>query len=142
MDSSRFVEGLSNKHGQKLLEKIEVYCEEQDLTLSIILYEYYSKFKKAETKTDLKNILQDIKNYNTKTNLIVRDQFLTSTSKIEKEITPIEVEEGEIRCPKCKGKKTMRSQAQTRSGDEAMTQYYRCVNPEKPNCRHKWRNAG
>lgn len=40
-----------------------------------------------------------------------------------------------ITCGKCKGKKITYMELQTRSGDEAMTTYYRCIT-----CGNKWKH--
>ena len=137
MDPDNFSEKI--KYGKSVLKRIEKSCSEQKLDLEQILYDYFHLFKNAENKEEIKNILADIADYNPRNNLTITDEYEAHVSRIKKEITPMEIEEGEITCYKCGGKKVLRSQAQTRSGDEAMAQYYRCVNSEKPSCRNKWK---
>jgi DNA-directed RNA polymerase subunit M/transcription elongation factor TFIIS len=48
--------------------------------------------------------------------------------------TELEVEEGNDTCGKCKKNKTTRVQLQTKSSDEPMTNFVRCVS-----CGHKWK---
>jgi DNA-directed RNA polymerase subunit M/transcription elongation factor TFIIS len=45
---------------------------------------------------------------------------------------PPEVREGELECPKCKQKKTLVVEMQTRSADEGFTYFIHCLND---NCR-------
>jgi len=45
---------------------------------------------------------------------------------------PPEVREGELECPKCKQKKTLVVEMQTRSADEGFTYFIHCLNE---NCR-------
>lgn len=52
-------------------------------------------------------------------------------------VTPFEVVEGVVDCPKCGGSKTWSVQKQTRSSDEPMTTFSCCVT-----CGHKWRYSG
>ena len=127
------------KYGKSVSKRIEVACENQDLDLSRILYNYFPLFKVAETKESIKVIIADIENYNPRNNLVIQKLRQNHQKRILKEITPMEIEEGEIRCPKCGGKKVLRTQAQTSSADESFTSYFICVNPTKANCRYKWR---
>lgn len=50
---------------------------------------------------------------------------------------PFEVVEGVVECLKCHSKKTWSVQKQTRSSDEPMTTFSRCVE-----CGHQWSYAG
>lgn len=52
-------------------------------------------------------------------------------------ISPFQVEEGVLKCPKCGGCKSFSYSKQTRSADEPMTTFATCVN-----CRHKWTYSG
>ena len=136
MNPDRFSEKI--KYGPAILAKIRIACDKQNLNLDRILYDYYPLFCVAEDKAEMKKILSDIQSYNSRNNLLNIVQKTTHTLRIKKEITPVEIEEGEIWCPKCGGKRVLRTQAQTRSGDEAMTAFFRCANPEK-HCLHKWK---
>ena len=137
MNSSQFAEKI--KFGNSVVKRIEKSCESQDLVLENILYNYFSLFRDATTKVEMKIILEDIDHYNPRDNLLIKPQNIIHHDRIKKEITPIIIEEGQIYCPKCKGNRVLRTQAQTRSSDEGTTLYLVCVNPEKPSCRHKWR---
>lgn len=65
------------------------------------------------------------------------DQYRnTLYSKHEKVFDELEIEEGEFTCPRCKGNRASYYQLQTRSGDEAMTTFLSCLNPE---CRNRWK---
>ena len=52
-------------------------------------------------------------------------------------ISPFQVEEGVLKCPKCSGCKTFSYSKQTRSADEPMTTFATCVA-----CKHKWTYSG
>lgn len=52
-------------------------------------------------------------------------------------ISPFQVEEGVLKCPKCGGCKTFSYSKQTRSADEPMTTFANCVK-----CNHKWQYSG
>lgn len=52
-------------------------------------------------------------------------------------ISPFQVEEGVLKCPKCGGCKSFSYSKQTRSADEPMTTFATCVN-----CKHKWTYSG
>jgi DNA-directed RNA polymerase subunit M/transcription elongation factor TFIIS len=52
-------------------------------------------------------------------------------------ISPFQVEEGVLQCPKCKGCKSFSYSKQTRSADEPMTTFATCFH-----CKHKWTYSG
>lgn len=52
-------------------------------------------------------------------------------------VTPFEVVDGVLSCPKCHGTKTWSVQRQQRSCDEPMTTFSKCVN-----CGNSWAYAG
>lgn len=52
-------------------------------------------------------------------------------------ISPFQVEEGVLKCPKCSGCKTFSYSKQTRSADEPMTTFATCAG-----CKHKWTYSG
>ena len=52
-------------------------------------------------------------------------------------ISPFQVEEGVLKCPKCGGCKTFSYSKQTRSADEPMTTFANCVA-----CNYKWQYSG
>ena len=108
----------------------EYYSEENEITNDIIMRQDNNNQQDVKNSVDFQLIGRN--------NLLNVVQKTTHTLRIKKEITPVKIEEGEIWCPKCGGKRVLRTQAQTRSGDEAMTAFFRCANPEK-HCRHKWK---
>lgn len=122
--------------GNKVLEKIKGFCEENSLECEKILYEYFPLFIEAKTKAELKIILDDIKNYNPKNNLLNKKEFMEQDARIKKTVNPPSVEEGDFVCrnKKCRSKKILFSQAQLRSADEPMTQLFRCAV-----CSEKWK---
>ena len=64
--------------------------------------------------------------------------FDAGRAKVQKEISLIQLEEVGVteigRCRHCSGKELVFAQKQTRSGDEPMTVFVRCVQ-----CEHRWR---
>lgn len=56
--------------------------------------------------------------------------------QLKKQLTenPEDVPDGIEQCRKCKSKKVVYTQLQTRSADEPMTSYFRCVS-----CQHSWK---
>jgi hypothetical protein len=52
-------------------------------------------------------------------------------------VSPFEVVDGVIKCPRCEGYKTWSVQRQTRAADEPMTTFSHCVL-----CDYKWRYSG
>ncbi|MDB4726512.1 transcription factor S, partial [bacterium] len=50
---------------------------------------------------------------------------------------PIDVEEGVLECPRCFKNKTLSYQKQTRSADEPMTTFAKCVS-----CGKEWTYSG
>uniref|UniRef100_A0A6C0KPQ6 TFIIS-type domain-containing protein n=1 Tax=viral metagenome TaxID=1070528 RepID=A0A6C0KPQ6_9ZZZZ len=52
-------------------------------------------------------------------------------------ISPFQVEEGVLKCPKCGGCKSFSYSKQTRSADEPMTTFATCVT-----CKNKWTYSG
>ena len=64
------------------------------------------------------------------------DKTLGSSLKImDSEVTPDALPTTAIDCPKCGNSNAYWWMLQTRSADEATTQFYRCTK-----CRHTWRN--
>ncbi len=55
----------------------------------------------------------------------IRDEYLTN---------PQEIDEGVNECTRCGSKKTISFQMQTRSADEGMTNFIKCIN-----CKKKWK---
>ena len=59
------------------------------------------------------------------------------TEKVIAELqNEVDVEEGVLECPKCGNNKVLSYQIQTRSADEPMTIFARCINKT---CLHRWK---
>lgn len=54
----------------------------------------------------------------------------------EKMFNDLDIKEGEFTCPKCRHKRASYFQLQTRSSDEPMTTFLKCLNRK---CRNRWR---
>ena len=68
-------------------------------------------------------------------NLVIKEK-MGSVKKIEIIDKTIEtLPKTDVKCPKCNHDKAYYWMAQTRSADEAETQFFRCVK-----CNHYWRN--
>lgn len=65
-----------------------------------------------------------------KTSEKVDEKESVAVIKKEENVNPIV----EMKCPKCKNKKSYFWTMQTRSSDEAETKFYKCVK-----CEHSWR---
>ena len=79
----------------------------------------------------VKRNINDISNWNSEIYAPYEAQI---SSEITSLIKPAQVEEGVHMCKSCKSKRTMSISVQTRSGDEAMTQFISCTN-----CGKRWR---
>lgn len=140
MDVDRFVVNIKKKDAKTIVNKIKIICEEKNYDINIILYEYFEFFKNSKTKKETEEILNDIaNNYGTLKNKLNIKEYNLLEYKIKKEISPINIEEGETKCPKCHEKKVLHSKAQTRSMDEPETMFYTCINAK---CRFKWKRNG
>lgn len=70
---------------------------------------------------------------------IIRDDYFFETSafddviKIDSKSRKTIIAEGTETCPLCKKKKLMIRQIQTKSADEGMTTFFKCLN-----CNHVW----
>jgi len=58
-------------------------------------------------------------------------------SKHEKIFNEMETGEGDFTCPKCRGKRATYYQLQTRSSDEPMTTFLKCL---VNTCNNRWKN--
>lgn len=122
------------KHGLALHTDICKTLREtgREETLSRILYEYSPLVAKMKRK----DLLREIREEPFRSQRVhMHDE---QVNRIKHQYMPLDIEEGCITCPKCKGKRVLRTQAQTRSGDESMTTFFRCANITK-GCNFKWR---
>ena len=100
--------------------------QEQNEMLYFLFYELHvewSVFPKIE------DLFQSIKRYKFSYSHPVFSEIRTLVQEEEDFIMkPPDIEEGVIECKKCKSKKTFSYSKQTRSSDEAVTIFVRCIN--------------
>ena len=123
---------------EKRSKRIETSCEKQNWIYPEFYIFIFLSLKKQKPKK-ISKISSQISKITILEIIWLSKNYDKTSKRILKDITPMEVEEGEIKCPKCHGKKVLRTQAQTRSADEGTTAYFRCVNPLKISCKYKWR---
>ena len=108
---------------KSLVDKINKYQEANEL-----VYEVYGFLKKG---VPIEKIKADLDNgrflWRSAAFTEFREQQLAEDQILER---PPEIKEGEMQCPKCKHKKTMVVEMQTRSADEGCTYFIHCFNPE------------
>jgi len=126
---------ILEKNIYKLVEQTEENDNKQDL---YNWYTYQVAGLVLQQPNELKNIACDIKSGKLGWKCKIYDSI---ESKIQEHddylVKPFEVVDGVVRCPKCNGTKTWSVQKQTRSSDEPMTTFSRCVN-----CSHQWAYSG
>lgn len=114
------------------LKESKISCFQDMINIYYDLYgllDNYTDFEKEILLKDLENIIKN-KYYNTeiyKNNIFLQEQ---EDNLLE---NPPEVREGEVECQKCKQKKTVIIEMQTRSCDEGFTYQICCFNPK---CRY------
>jgi DNA-directed RNA polymerase subunit M/transcription elongation factor TFIIS len=94
-----------------------------------ILYEVLGQLSE---NVPISTIMYDLENTNKLNwNSKLYTNFKNARNAIDKAIeNPIEIKEGDIQCPKCKLKKTVIVELQTRSADEGSTYEIHCLNQE------------
>lgn len=113
---------LDSKQKKKLLKLVSKYEEPVS-----VLYDAIGRIQEEPFETvyrDLKknNLGYNSSNYNTfKEKREAEDQILEN---------PPEIKENTVECPKCKTKKTIIQEIQTRSCDEGFTYKLHCYNPK------------
>jgi DNA-directed RNA polymerase subunit M/transcription elongation factor TFIIS len=121
--SSGVARGIKAPQLKRLATEIVQYQEVQQL-LYEVLGQFESGLSADQIVSDLKNgrLKWDSSAYKEQqNNRQIRDNMLAN---------PPEVREGEIACPKCKQKKTLVVEMQTRSADEGFTYWIHCLNPD------------
>lgn len=115
------------KYLKDYVETMEGYHtdEERDDILLYLMYEIHTEWVSVPKLEDIFLFIKKKKmGYN-------HDQFLSIKSCFQEEedfiINPPVIEEGVIECKKCKSKRTFSFNKQTRSSDEAVTVFVRCV---------------
>jgi DNA-directed RNA polymerase subunit M/transcription elongation factor TFIIS len=88
--------------------------------------------------TDKKEVLKDIKAGKIGWQNPTYDNVAAKIEEFDNYlIIPFEVVEGVTECPRCKSRRTLNVQKQTRSADEPMTTFSRCVD-----CGFQWTYSG
>jgi DNA-directed RNA polymerase subunit M/transcription elongation factor TFIIS len=89
-------------------------------------------------KGEMKIVAKNIKKGKIGWNAVCYDETRQKIEEFDEYlIKPFEVVEGVVQCLKCQSKKTWSVQKQTRSSDEPMTTFSKCVD-----CGHQWSYAG
>ena len=112
---------LPSKQKKKILKHVQEFDDPE-----AVLYDTIGRLQTEDFETvyeDLKNKNLDFKSSNYK-----KMQELQESLDYIVEHPP-EIKEGEIECPKCKTKKTIIQEIQTRSCDEGFTYKLHCYNP-------------
>ena len=125
---------IIEKHIYKAVENIDEEHKKENYTW--YMYQVIGDIMK--NPQNMKIIATDLK----KGNVGWKNSFYnTIESKIQEHddyiVKPFEVVDGVVKCPKCQNSKTWSVQKQTRSSDEPMTTFSRCVT-----CGHQWSYSG
>lgn len=121
----------------KNIELFEKYIFESSQTSENYIW-YCYQVSGLLLQKEAKDVLTDIKEKRFGWNSdIYSDVANTIKEYDEYLIKPFEVAEGVSECKKCGSKKTWSVQKQTRSSDEPMTTFTRCVS-----CGHQWTYSG
>lgn len=132
---------IGKKRTKLFFSNLETFCEDHirefnlnDIYLEQIHYSKYREIMKAFQNSDLSNRLKN-------ENITIEELFTSSPSELEPEKWEKMIHKREIvknkldnltttdnyRCPKCKKCKCTVSQVQTRSADEPMTTFVKCL---------------
>lgn len=129
---SSFKDVMSKENRQKIYYFLKEMVEEEDLSSDekynlflYIMYEIHTEWISLPKLEDLYTYIKRKKfGYE-------HEQFYSIRKSFQEEETfisnPPVIEEGVIQCRKCKSKRTFSFNKQTRSSDEAVTVFVRCV---------------
>ena len=135
MDSKKTISILSSVTDNENSIIIEKYIREYSEDKTWYLYQVIGKILKGY---NIDTIIEELKTGKVGWN---SSEYNDYKNKIEEHdnyiVSPFDVVEGVVQCPKCKNKKTYSTQKQIRSADEPMTTISRCVN-----CGHSWNYSG
>lgn len=130
------IQTLSTKFSEKQSKQFESLiskkCKELDQTYEEFAYEKIGELMVEDDKKKQTQIISDGCGWNSVTYKHIRDKQLIEN---ERELNPPEVQEGVYTCRKCKSKKTLSYGIQTRSADEPMTMFIKCVD-----CGQRWKD--
>ena len=130
--NTNFKDIMSKDNRGKVYEFIKKTVEEEDLNPSekynLLLYTFYEIHTEWISLPKLEDLYSSIKK---KKFAYEHEQFNTIKQSFREEedfiLNPPIIEEGVIECKKCKSKRTFSFNKQTRSSDEAVTVFVRCV---------------
>ena len=128
---------LSQKKNCEILEK-NIYASLKDdiTTYTWCVYQVLGVLLKDKKR--LQEVLKDIKGGRLGWKGPIYDDISQKIQEFDEYLVkPFEVVEGVIQCGKCGSKRTWSVQKQTRSSDEPMTTFSRCVD-----CGNNWTYSG
>jgi DNA-directed RNA polymerase subunit M/transcription elongation factor TFIIS len=128
---------LKNTHNCETFEKNIYEKVPADIkTYTWIVYQVIGFLSK--NVSEMKSILQEVKNDKIGWKSSIYENIANKLAEYDEYlVNPFEVVEGVVECGKCHSKKTWSVQRQTRSSDEPMTTFSRCVE-----CGHQWSYSG
>ena len=123
---------MSKDNREKIYSYIKTLVDEEDISqeekydlLLYIMYEIHTEWNSLPKLEDLFLYIKRKKiGYNHNEFKFIRDCFQEEENFI---MNPPIIEEGVISCKKCKSKRTFSFNKQTRSSDEQVTVFVRCV---------------
>lgn len=128
---------LKNENNIRILEKY-IFDKAKDNQDKYCWFIYQTIGLLMKDKGKLKEISKNLKEGNIGWHSPIYDRVSKRIEEFDQYLVcPVEVVEGVIECPKCKGTKTWSVQKQTRGSDEPMTTFSKCVN-----CEYQWAYSG
>ena len=129
---TNFKEIISKNNREKIYQYIKEFVEKEDLSFdekyNFLLYIFYEIHTEWISLPKLEELYIGIKKKNFG---YEHEQFSSIRQSFREEedfiMNPPIIEEGVIECKKCKSKRTFSFNKQTRSSDEAVTVFVRCV---------------
>lgn len=118
-----------------LLEKAIFEASNNDLMYKEIAYEILFLMTTGMKSSDVLEKLKSNQVY--WSNSSFHEVAMKKKEQDDFTISPFQVEEGVLKCPKCSGCKSFSYSKQTRSADEPMTTFATCYH-----CKHKWTYSG
>lgn len=126
---------ISSEKNIGIIEKAIHECNVENTNYNDILYEVLYLLKEGHKQPDILKTLKSRKmGWN---NPEFNDVAFKQKEQDDFTISPFQVEEGVLKCPKCGGCKSFSYSKQTRSADEPMTTFATCVT-----CKNKWIYSG
>lgn len=126
---------ITSEKNISIIEKAIFECANEEDEYNIVAHEVLFLLKEGFKQADILKTLKAKKvGWN---NPEFNDVAFKQKEQDDFTISPFQVEEGVLKCPKCGGCKSFSYSKQTRSADEPMTTFATCVN-----CKHKWQYSG